>query len=176
MAFLSYMVYVLMCSWLTNERCTYPKLDIAISINYRCVRLVKSYLISTSFASLHMHKSIMSMPQPADRSLAESLISISTLSALPLNSLTELPLLSTSRPVADEATINVTYVDFGIPSGCHERPYRPRRTWLRLQYLYRALLHTNFFPAATTLCLNTGLPILLSVLENGFMMAFSQSS
>ena len=38
------------------------------------------------------------------------------------------------------------------------------------------LLHKYFFPAATTLCLNTGLPILLSVLINGFIIAFIQTS
>ncbi len=36
--------------------------------------------------------------------------------------------------------------------------------------------HRYFLPAATTLCLNTGLAILPSVLANGFMMALSQTS
>ena len=123
-----------------------------------------------------MHESIRSMPQPADRSLVKSPISISTLSTLPLNSLSELPLMSTSHPVADEAAMDVMQVDVGIPNGWHKRPYSPRRTWLRLRSLCSALLHRYFFPAATTLCLNTGLPILLSVLEKGFMMAFSHTS
>ena len=49
-------------------------------------------------------------------------------------------------------------------------------TRARVHSLYNALLHKYFLPAATTLCLNTGLPILLSVLANGFIMAFSQTS
>ena len=131
MAFLSYMIYVLMCSWLMRERCTYPKLDIAVSINDRCVRLVESYLISTSSASLHMHESIMSMAQPADRSLAESPISMSTLSTLPLNPLSELPLMSMSRFVADEAAMNLMQAEVGIPNVWHKRPHRPHGVGLR---------------------------------------------
>ena len=42
--------------------------------------------------------------------------------------------------------------------------------------LYRPLLHKYFLPAAVTLCLNTGLPILPSVVENGFIIAFNQTS
>lgn len=38
------------------------------------------------------------------------------------------------------------------------------------------LPYRYFFPAATTLCLNTGLPIFPSALENGFIIAFSQIS
>ena len=113
----------------------------------------------------------MSMPQPADRSLAESPIFIFTLSAPPHNSLSVLPLMSTSRPVANEAAMNLLQVDVGIPKAWHKSPYSSQ-----IQSLSRALLHRYFFPAATTLCLNTGLPILLSVLENGFITAFNQSS
>ena len=84
--------------------------------------------------------------------------------------------MSLSRPVADEATMSLMQLDVGVRNGWHKRLYSPRRTWLQLQSLCSALLHRYFFPAATTLCLNTGLPILLSVLENGFMMALSQTS
>lgn len=37
-------------------------------------------------------------------------------------------------------------------------------------------LHKYFLPAAVTLCLNTGLPIFPSVVANGFIIAFSQTS
>lgn len=50
------------------------------------------------------------------------------------------------------------------------------RTWERVLSSYNALLHKYFLPAATTLCLKTGLPIFPSVLANGFMIAFSQTS
>ena len=52
------------------------------------------------------------------------------------------------------------------PVDLAECPHRP----------YHAPLHKYFLPAATTLCLNTGLPIFVSVLENGFIIAFSHIS
>lgn len=47
---------------------------------------------------------------------------------------------------------------------------------MRVQALHDPLHHKYFLPAATTLCLNTGLPIFPSVLANGFIIAFSHTS
>ena len=71
------------------------------------------------------------MAQPADRSLAESPISMSTLSTLPLNSLSELPLMSMSRLVADEAAMNLMQAEVGIPNVWHKRPHSPHGVGLR---------------------------------------------
>ena len=69
-----------------------------------------------------MHESVVSMPQPADRRLAESPTLIYTFSAPPFTSLRELPLMSMSRPVADEAAMNLMQVNLGVPNGWHKRP------------------------------------------------------
>lgn len=50
------------------------------------------------------------------------------------------------------------------------------RTLLEIHSLHNVLFHKYFLPAATTLCLKTGLPIFPSVLANGFIIAFNQTS
>ena len=50
------------------------------------------------------------------------------------------------------------------------------QTLVEVYSLHNVLPHRYFLPAATTLCLNTGLSIFPSVLANGFIIAFNQIS